>query len=435
MLLQNRDWRVRGMASAVLVAAAALAGCGGGGGVAADNSVKAPTSLPAAVAKAKSENTAVNPALVAADNTFGLSALQALQAQHTSLNMTISPLSLSLALQILYNGAAGTTQKAMTQTLKLGTLTTQQINDANAALQATLSSADPQAQLTIANSLWLHLHDSTIVPTFSAMDQNYYGATIGDLAGAPDNVNAWVNDQTHGLIPSILPKGDYSKTTAIIANAVYFKGEWTAPFDPNNTQSASFTLSDGTSAPAHMMHQDGTFAYLRGPDFQMVSLPYGQGRMSMLIVLPDPGISLGSLLANMSAPRLAASAAQMQDAYGRVALPKFTASSDSDMPAVLKAMGMGIAFSCPDSLAAGPVADFSALTSARVCVTSVKHNAWIQVDELGTVAAATTTIGVGTTAVRALQFTMNMDHPFLYAIRDDDTGTLLFMGTLQDPSK
>jgi serpin B len=125
----------------------------------------------------------------------------------------------------------------------------------------------------------------------------------------------------------------------------------------------------------------------------------------------------------------------MQDSYGSVALPKFTAQSASDMEEVLKAMGMGLAFDCPVSVAAGPAADFSALTSAGVCVTSVKHNAWVQVDELGTVAAAATTVGVGITAVPSPQFTMNMDHPFFYAIRDDDTGVLLFIGTLLDPSQ
>ena len=422
------------MASALLVLAAALSGCGGNG-AASDSPVKNPAAPPAAVAKAKAENAAVNPAVVAADNTFGLGALQALQSQHSSLNIAISPVSLSLALQILYNGAAGNTQQAMAQALRLGSLTTQQINDANAALQATLSAADPQVELNIANSLWLHLNDAAVLPAFTTMDQNYYGATTGDLAAAPDNVNTWVADATHGLIPTILPAGDYSHVTAVIANAVYFKGQWTTPFDTNSTQPAPFTLSDGRSTSAHMMHQTGTFAYFHGAGFQMVSLPYGQGRVSMLVVLPDPGISPGTLLANMSAAALDTVVGQMQDSYGSVALPKFTAQSNSDMGQVLKALGMGVAFNCPGLPGAGPLADFSALTSARVCVTSVAHNAWVQVDELGTVAAAATTITVGTTAARQLQFTMNMDHPFLYAIRDNDTGALLFVGTLMDPSQ
>jgi serine protease inhibitor len=413
MLLRNRHSRIRSIASVILVAAAELTACGGsgaGGGHTVNDPTSLPASLPAAVAKAKADNTEVSPAIVVADNAFGLSILRSLQSQHASSNIAISPLSLSLALQILYNGAAGDTQSAMTQTLQLGSLTKQQVNDANAALQAALIGADPQ------------------------VDQNYYGATIGDLAGAPDNVNAWVANETKGLIPHILGPKDYSTVTAVIANAAYFKGQWTATFDPNNTHSAPFTLSDGTSTSVRMMQQSGTFAYLRGLNFQMVRLPYGQGRMSMLILLPDPGISLGTFLASLTADGLDTSVGQMQDAYGSVALPKFTAQSNSELEPVLRALGMGVAFNCPEVVGAGPLADFSAVTSERVCVTSVAHNAWVQVDEMGTVAAAATTVTVGTTSVPQQQFAMTMDHPFVYAIRDDDMGALLFVGTLLDPT-
>src|SRR5882724_10605096 len=110
----------------------------------------------------------------------------------------------------------------MTQTLQLGPLTKQQMNEANAALQAALIGADPQVELKIANSLWVHLNRAAVLPSFTQMDQDYYGAMIGDLAGAPDNVNAWAADQTNGLITDILSPDDYSTVTAVIANAVYF---------------------------------------------------------------------------------------------------------------------------------------------------------------------------------------------------------------------
>jgi serine protease inhibitor len=152
MLLHDRAWTVRSTAGALLAAATVLTGCSGSG-AAPDNNTKNPASLPTAVAKARADNTAVSPAIVVADNTFGLSVLQTLQSQNSSTNVAISPLSLSLALQILYNGAAGDTLAAMTQTLQLGTLTQQQMNEANAALQAALIGADPQVELKIANSL------------------------------------------------------------------------------------------------------------------------------------------------------------------------------------------------------------------------------------------------------------------------------------------
>src|ERR1700761_900893 len=144
---------------------------------------------PAAVLKAEQADTAVDPAIVAADNGFGLNLLNQLIGANTG-NVAISPVSIALALQILDNGAAGTTRTVLGQTLNLGSLSLSGINNDNAALQASLLTADPDVQLTIANSLWMHLSENPVLPSFSTADQTYYGATIGDLAGAPDNVNA-----------------------------------------------------------------------------------------------------------------------------------------------------------------------------------------------------------------------------------------------------
>lgn len=416
------------------MAAAALAGCSDNGAV-PGKGMSSTSGLPAAVAKAKQENTAVNPAIVNADNAFGLSVLQALQQQDATANITISPLSLSIAFQVLYNGAARNTQDAMAKTLQLGSLTKQQINDANAALQASLTDADPQVELKTANSLWMHLNNNPVLTSFIQTNQNYYGSEIGDLAGAPDNVNAWVAKQTNGLIPSIIGPDDYSRIVAVIANAVYFKGQWTTKFDPNDTHSESFTSGDGTSVTVKMMHQSGQLAYLRGADFQMVRLPYGQGRLSMLIVLPGSARSLGSFLTGVTADGMNTWVSQMRELDGDVALPKFSAQSKNDLGPVLKTLGMGVAFNCWGDLAAS--ADFTNLVNDTrgICITSAQHNAWIQVDEMGTVAAAATGIKVGTTSVRVPQFTMTMDHPFLFAIRDDDTGELLFIGTMLNPSR
>jgi len=126
---------------------------------------------------------------------------------------------------IVYNGAAGTTQQAIAQTLQLGSLSApSQLNNANAALQASLISADPKVQLTVANSLWMHLSDNSVLPSFTQTDETYNGATVGDLSGAPANVNAWVSNETNGLITQILPNEPpdyYSMIKAIIANTIY----------------------------------------------------------------------------------------------------------------------------------------------------------------------------------------------------------------------
>jgi serine protease inhibitor len=434
MLVQMRERMTRSAARALMMATAALTGCGGNGSASKSPEQNAPP-LPLAVARARSDNTEVNSDIVTADNEFGLSVLKTLQAQQGRINIAISPLSLSIALQILYNGAAGSTQDAIAQTLQLGNLTRQQVNDANAALQASLVNPDPMVELKVANSLWLHLDDDGVLPTFTQMDQNYYGAMIGDLAGAPGNVNAWVSKETNGLIPDILPPGDYSNVSAVLANAVYFKGQWTSTFDPNSTRPAPFTLSDGTSASVKMMYQSGTFAFLQGDNFQMVRLPYGQGRMSMLILLPDSTRSLESFLADITVDMLNTMVGQMKSEFGDVTMPAFKVVSNNDMQMVLEALGMAVAFDCSSPADSPQHANFSALTSNHVCVENVSHNAWIQVDEMGTIAAAATTVNVGITAAPQRQFAITMDHPFLYAIRDDDTGELLFIGTLMDPSK
>lgn len=419
---------------AAWLAMAVLAGCGdsvtttGNGAAGALNSTNENTSLPVAVAAAEQADTTVNPALVAADNAFGLNLLNTLIPANGG-NVAISPLSVSMALQILYNGAGGTTQTAMAQALQLGNLSTPDLNAANAALLASLINPDSKVQLTIANSLWMHLSDNPVSAAFIQTDQTFYGATLGDLAsapGAPANVNAWVSNETDGLITQILPPANYNLADAVIADVIYFKGQWTTAFDVSQTAPAPFSVSDGTQTSAEMMHQSGSYYYLQGDNFQAMRLPYGQGRMSMLIVLPDAGTSVAGFVAGITVDQLNGWNAQMSMSTGSIALPRFTATFGSPLNNALTSLGMAVMFQYP-------AADFSGL-APRTYVSDVEHKTVIEIDETGTVAAAATTITVATGAVMANQFTMTMDHPFLYAIQDDKTGEILFIGILVDPT-
>jgi serpin B len=349
-------------------------------------------------------------------------------------NIAISPLSVALALQVVYNGAAGTTRTAMAQTLQLGNLSTQALNSDNAALQASLINPDPKVQLTIANSLWMHLASNPVSSSFTQTDETYYGVTLGDLSGAPDNVNAWAASETHDLITEILPPeppGYYQQIIAVIANTIYFKGQWTAPFDVSQTAAAPFTLIDGTQTSAEMMHQTGSYPYLQetwhGNRFQAVRIPYGAGRLSMLIVLPDSGVSLSSFVADMTVDGINSWTAQLQTTSGSIALPRFTSTYGASLPPDLTSLGMGIAFCTSNE------ADFSAL-APLACISDVEHKTVVEVDESGTVAAGATSVTIGTAAVQASQFAMTMDHPFFYAIQDEETGELLFIGVLMNPS-
>jgi serpin B len=175
-----------------------------------------------------------------------------------------------------------------------------------------------------------------------------------------------------------------------------------------------------------MMHQSGSYAYLQGANFQAVRLPYGQGRLSMLIVLPNSSADFNSFVAGITAATLNGWIGQLQGSPGSIAVPRFTSAYGASLPSALSALGMGIALCSSNS------ADFSALAPG-VCVSDVEHRTIVEVDETGTVAAGATTITVTPTVAMTGQFTMTMDHPFFYAIQDDQTGELLFIGTLVDP--
>ena len=383
------------------------------------------TTAPPAVMQAQQSNTPVDPAIVTADNTFGLNLFQNLLAGASG-NVAIAPISVAMALQIVYNGAGGATQQGMAQTLQLGSLSMQDLNDDNAALQGSLLNPDPQVQLTIANSLWMHLDTNPLPAAFTQMDQNYYGATVGDLSGAPANVNNWVSTETDGLITSILPNANYASVVAVIANVIYFKGQWSTEFDPNQTAPAQFTLADGSQVTVPMMHQSATYGYLQGANFQAVRIPYGAGRFSMLVLMPNAGTSLDSFAAGVTPAMLDGWVAQLQTGLGNLSLPKFTASYGASLVQPLTTLGMQAAF-CSD-----PQASFPGL--GLVCIQDVEHKTVVEVDESGTVAAGATTVAIVPTAVQLPLFTLTLDHPFLYAIRDDKTGELLFIGAMTNPS-
>jgi serpin B len=412
-----------------------MAGCGGSGG-SSDAMPTNPggplTAAPAAVMQAKEASSPVDPTIVTADNTFGLNLLNTLIQTNSGSNTAIAPLSVAIALQIAYNGAAGTTQQAMAQTLQLGNLGVPQLNGDNAALQASLLNPDPKVDLTIANSLWFHLSTNPVAAAFVSTDQNYYGAQIGDLAGAPTNVNDWVDAQTNGVISAILPtpsppqpQVDYSKIVALLVNVIYFKGQWASEFPVAQTAPGPFALADGTQTSVPMMQQTTVLPYVHGTNFQAVNLLYGQGRLSMLIVLPDTGVDLAGFVAAMTPSDIDTWVSEMSTVLTiNLSLPRFTTSFSSSLKSALTALGMGIAFEPGQGNLSG--------IYPGAFISDVEHKTVVQVDETGTVAAGATSVGIGTTAVQE-PVNLVVNHPFFYAIRDNTTGDLLFVGVLVNP--
>jgi serine protease inhibitor len=420
----------------VLMGTLLASGCGGGSAQQGSSTSSTPSpNVATAVEKALQSNTPVPPQIVAADNAFGLALFDSLNQATCSTppcpasNAAISPTSVALALQMVYNGAEGSTQQGMSQALQLQGLQALVVNQDNAALQAALINPDPALQLTVANSLWLHLSDTPVMPSFIDTNETYYAAEIGDLSGAPDNVNAWVASETNGQITQILSPGNYNDVVAVLANAIYFKGTWTSPFNPDQTTTAPFTLADGSSqVSCQMMNQSGSFPYLQGSNFQALELPYGQtSRLSMLIILPAAGADLGSFVADLTSAELSTWITELKPAYGNIQLPRFTTTYGSSLVSALTSLGMGVAFN-------RNAANFSDLASG-VYISDVEHKTVVEVDEAGTVAAGATTVTISPTSVPASTFSMTMNRPFFYAIVDGQTGALLFIGTLVDPTE
>jgi serine protease inhibitor len=376
-------------------------------------------------AGAQHANQPVDPQLIAADNAFGLNLLSALNQKNGNANAAISPTSIALVMQIVFNGARDATRQAMAQALQLGSLPTRSLNVNNEKLRTSLANPDADVQLTIANSLWIDRKQHPLAPAFVEINKTYYGAHIGDLAGAPNNVNAWVSAATAGLIQNILDAVE-PNDVAVIANAIYFKGAWTVPFDPANTHPGEFTASDLTKISCSMMHRHGSFDYFAGADFQILRLPYGRSkRFSMVILLPKADVPLKTFMTRVSAESLRSWLSQLKPASLQVELPRFKVDYGTSLIESLSALGMGVAFDPQHAQFPG--------IAAGVYLSKVEHKAVIQVDEAGTTAAAAT-IAVPSVTSFSRPIAMAMDHPFFYAIADGETGALLFMGSLDKPS-
>lgn len=381
--------------------------------------------LPSAVDRALQRGTPVDPALVAADNGLGFALANRLGAAQPASNLVCSPLSVALALDMAYAGAAGATREAMAGALRLGPVA-EAPEQANAALQAQFVPVDPEARLEVANSLWTR--PGVALESFLALNRTYYGAFMGDLAGGADAVNAWAAGQTHGLVPALLgPGSDLAECDLFLANTVCFRGTWAAPFDPALSAPGRFTRRDGARVPCTFMNRTGLVGYRETDGFQAARLDYGSGRYGMLLLLPAPGVALEVLAAYLDPDSFKALAGALEPRAVQLVLPRFSCSYSGQLRGPLTDLGMGPAFDPAQ-------ADFSAMAAVPQAILAVAHTARIAVDERGTLAVAGTGLGMAPTSVLADPRPMVLDRPFLLAITDRVTGSVLFLGRVLDPS-
>ncbi len=370
----------------------------------------------------------VDPNVVEANTDFGFNLFHEIRKSEQDENIFISPFSVSVALAMTLNGAAGETETAMVDTLQLQDIETEAINPNFALLQQTLEMADPKVTLTIANSLWSE-QSFSFNPEFLNRNSQFFDAEISSLDFADPNsvntINQWVNNRTIGKITEILNEISSDEVLFLI-NAIYFKGSWQTEFDPAKTRDGDFHLSDSTTKQVSMMVREGNYPFYYGEDFQAISLPYGDGKIGMYIFLPSRDSNLNTFLDSLSTQSWENWISQFHEQKIWVQVPKFKLEYRADLSDMLKALGMGVAFDKNRS-------DFSRMSSdGDLYISRVDHKAVVEVNEEGTEAAAVTNVGI---AVTSLPPQFIADRPFFFAIRDNETKTVLFMGTVVDPSE
>ncbi len=366
--------------------------------------------------------------LVAADNDFGFRLLAELVKEDSNKNVFVSPSIVAIALAMTYNGAEGTTKQAMAETLAVEGMSLQEVNEGNAALRTALESPDPKVQLAIANSLWGQ-KDIVFKPDFMQRNTNYYGAKVASLDFSDPNalptINGWVKEQTNGKIDELVNEGDLVGAVLVLINAIHFKGMWRLQFDEGKTKEGPFTLPDGKQKQHPMMQQSGAYRYYEDKNFQALSLPYGEGRISMYIFLPARTVTLGQFQKELNTKNWEKWMSQFHEMGGDITLPRFKVEYEAVLAEALTALGMGVAF--------GGGANLHGICTGGAFISAVRHKTFVEVNEEGTEAAAAIAVSIAGEAI-VHRFSMTVDRPFFCAICDSKTGAILFMGFIVEPS-
>lgn len=394
---------------------------------------KDPTAAPARITALPRALTGAEQRLIEADNRFALKLLRQVTAdtRDTLPNLFVSPLSVAMALGMTYNGAAGTTEEAMRATLELEGMSLGEVNEAYRSLIALLRGLDPRVRFVIANSLW-YRQGYAVKPEFLDANRTFYDARVSalDFASptASQTINAWVDQQTQGLIDEIVPDPLPPENVLYLINAIYFKGDWTQQFDPQRTGPRPFHLPDGSvvNVPTMTHGKEVAVRVRHFPGGDVIDLPYGGRAFSMTIVVPRES-SVDALVAGLTAEQWNGWIATLDSTEREVFFPKFKLENDLSLVGTLRALGMGVAFGCEPL-----TADFTRISEPReLCITSVKHKTYVDVNEEGTEAAAATAVGVGVTSAPQ---PIVVDRPFLFALRENLSGTILFLGVIRNPA-
>jgi len=381
----------------------------------------------------------VNPSeqalLVEGNSAFAFELYQELKEKEG--NLFYSPYSISLALAMTYAGARGETAEQMADTLQF-LLEQERLHPAFNWLDVELAKRGEGAEgkdgegfrLNIVNAIWGQ-KDYEFLPDFLDVLAENYGAGLRILDFITETeksrltINDWVSDQTEGRIEDLIPQGAIDALTRLVlTNAIYFNAAWEYPFDEDITADDPFYLLDGGQVTVPMMKQTESFGYTDGEGYQAVELPYDGRELSMVILLPEAG-QFEAFEEGLQAQQVCDTISGLQPTEVALTMPRFEFDSEFSLKDTLGGMGMPIAFSGE--------ADFSGMTGNReLFISDVVHKAFVAVDEAGTEAAAATAV-IMPTAIPELPVEVTIDRPFIFLIRDIDTGAILFVGRVMNP--
>ena len=358
---------------------------------------------------------------------FALRFFKQMSGEYADDNLFVSPYSLACALGMLYNGAEGKTKEEIAAVLGMKDYAPKQINEYYQTLTKGILAVDPLTDLGVANAVWSH-YPFPAKKSFADLVKTYYDAEVStmdfSLPSSLEAINDWCKEKTKGTIPHIL---DDLYPPMVLANAVYFKSPWTVKFDESKTEKKPFYNSNGTISMVQMMHQkELMLGYSHTSSYEFVRLPYANEAFAMNILLPKKGIALEKVIESMDAASWEAMARATYKANIHVTLsmPRFKLEGGYPLNDALQSMGMSRSFSAD--------AEFFAMLDVPAFIGDVLQKSYVDVNEEGTEASAVTTIvftgETGDPLPPPPHVTMVLDRPFIFAITEQSTGVLLFMG-------
>jgi len=373
---------------------------------------------------------------VDADNCFSFKIFKEVSALKGE-NTFFSPLSLNLALGMLYNGASGDTRTEMAEAMDMGDFTETEINEYYQKMSKALLEIDTLTKISIANSIW-YRDGFPVKKSFFDINQTYFDAMVKALnfssPDAAEIINKWCAEKTNDRIKEIIQNPIDPLTQMFLINALYFKSKWQSEFDKAKTKPDDFTLTDNRKKKVNMMEQTAAFPYYADQYLQCVEMPYGNDAFSMVAILPADNMNIEQLIDYLDNTKWQNILTNLFPRNVFLKLPRFKIECEIPLNKPVKNVGMQRIF-------VPTIAEFDNIVDTKVIsdlyVSNIKQKTFVEVNEEGTEAAAVTVVEIGVTSVgpgpAPIQFFAN--RPFLYLIKEKSTGAILFIGRMDEPKE